>query len=121
MEKIRDMLLRYWVKVYPKMKKGHTVITDRYAYDLLLDPHCTSLCRVLVKKLFPKPRIVFFLNNEPEIIWQRKKELSVDEMRRQIRIFDGLRQDYPVVIIKCDEIDKTIDKVAEAYFCRLAS
>jgi thymidylate kinase len=118
---LADMWLRYWVRLYPKMKKGHTVITDRYAYDLLLDPHCTTLCKVAVKKLFPKPRIVFFLNNEPEIIWERKRELSVEEMKRQIRVFDGLREDYPVVKIKCDDIDKTIDRVAEEYFCRLAS
>ena len=42
-------------------------------------------------------------------------------MRRQIRIFDGLRKDYPVVKVKCDEIDKTIYRVAEEYFCKLAS
>lgn len=118
---LADMWLRYWVKLYPKMKRGYTVITDRYVYDLLLDFHCTTLCKVAVKKLFPKPRIVFYLNNEPEIIWERKKELTVDEMRRQIRIFDGLRKDYPVVKVKCDEIDKTIDRVAEEYFCKLAS
>ena len=118
---LADMWLRYWVKLYPKMKKGYTVITDRYVYDLLLDFHCTILCKIAVKKLFPKPRIVFYLNNEPEIIWERKKESTIDEMKRQIRIFDGLREDYPVVKVKSDEINMTVDKVAQEYFCRLAS
>jgi len=118
---LADMWLRYWVKLYPKIKRGHVIITDRYVYDLLLDIHCTTLSKVVVRHLFPKPYIVFYLNNEPEIIWDRKKELTVNEMVRQIRIFDDLRKYYPVIEIKSDDIGETIDRVAQEYFCKLAT
>jgi thymidylate kinase len=118
---LMDMVFRYLAKLYPKMKKGYTVITDRYVYDLLLDNHCTAVCKLVVKHLFPKPSIVFHLTNDLEVIWQRKKELTIEEMVRQMKIFDNLGQFYPVIEVKSDEIDRTIDTVAQEYFCRLAS
>ena len=118
---LTDMWLRYWAKLYPKMKKGHTIITDRYVYDLLLDHNCTIVCKLVVKYLFPKPFVVFHLTNDPEIIWERKKELSLGEMVRQMKILDGLRRFYPVIDVKSDEVNETIDIVAQEYFFRQAS
>ena len=103
------------------MKLGYIIITDRYVYDLLLDIHCTTLCKVAVRHLFPKPCIVFYLNNEAEIIWERKKELPLNEMVRQIKIFNDLQKYYPIIAIKSDEIGETIDRVAEEYFYKLAT
>ena len=114
---LTDMWLRYWLKLFPKMKRGHTIITDRYVYDLLLDINSTLLCRIAVRYLFPKPLIVFYLNNEPEVIRKRKKELDVSEMVRQMEIFNGLKEYYHVIEVKSDNIDQTIDRVAREYFC----
>jgi thymidylate kinase len=115
---LTDMWLRYWLKLFPKMKLGYTILTDRYVYDLLLDVNCTLLCRIAVRYLFPKPLIVFYLNNEPEVIRKRKEELDVNEMIRQMEIFNGLKKYYNVIEVKSDNIDKTIDRVAREYFYR---
>jgi thymidylate kinase len=113
---LADMWLRYWIKLFPKMKLGYTIITDRYVYDLLLDVNSTLLCRIAVRYLFPKPLIVFYLNNEPDIIRQRKRELDVNEMLRQMEIFNDLKRYYHVIEVKSDNINKTIDRVAQEYF-----
>jgi thymidylate kinase len=113
---LADMWLRYWLKLFPKMKLGYTIITDRYVYDLLLDVNSTLLCRIAVRYLFPKPLIVFYLDNEPDVIRQRKRELDVNEMLRQMEIFNDLKKYYHVIEVKSDNINKTIDRVAQEYF-----
>ncbi|MDA9027172.1 hypothetical protein N9I12_00060 [Gammaproteobacteria bacterium] len=63
-------------------------VFDRYSYDLLVDPVRTRLNLPLwVRKLYVNctihPKIVFYLSADPEVIYGRKQELTLDEIKRQ--------------------------------------
>lgn len=64
-------------------------IFDRYSYDFIVDPRRTKLnlpegVRKLFVKLTPQPKIVFCLDASPDVIYNRKQELSLGEITRQI-------------------------------------
>lgn len=63
-------------------------VFDRYSYDLIVDPFRSRInlpiwVRNLYVKCMPHPRIVFNLDADPEVIYKRKQELTLDEIKRQ--------------------------------------
>lgn len=84
-----DFILGYLLDVKPRLKKGEVVVFDRYYYDYYMDKIRYRLQisdRLLdIGGLFiPKPDITFLLVGTPEILYKRKKEISEDEIVRQI-------------------------------------
>ncbi len=64
-------------------------IFDRYIYDFLVDPRRTRIClpywiRRLFAKMVKQPKLVFVLNTTADIIYQRKQELTKEEIERQL-------------------------------------
>lgn len=104
-----DYVFGYWLKIRPRIAKQPTVVIfDRYAYDMVLDSRRFRIA--LPQKviswfagLAPKPDLIFCLHGDPEIIYIRKKELPIEETRRQI---DALRvfaaQESRAVLIATD-------------------
>lgn len=67
-------------------------VFDRYSYDFIVDPKRTKLnlpeaVRKFFVKLTPQPGIVFCLNARPEVVYKRKQELSLEEIRRQSELY----------------------------------
>lgn len=86
-----DYVLGYWVKVRPRLSKIPTGswLFDRYAYDMLFDPmrFRISLPYWIVSlfvRLAPKPDKILCLGGEPEKIYARKPETSLEEVWRQV-------------------------------------
>ncbi len=75
-------------------------IFDRYSYDLIIDPKRTklnlpeSICRFFVA-LTPKPKIIFYLDADPEVIFARKQELTLEEICRQVGEYRLLAKKNP--------------------------
>jgi thymidylate kinase len=72
-----------------RRRKFNLVIFDRYFYDYAIQPSPFSSDCLFFKTLqigLPKPDIVIFLKSPAEIIYQRKSELSIQELSRQIKI-----------------------------------
>ncbi len=70
-------------------------VFDRYSYDFIVDPSRSRIgLSYSIRKLFvaltPKPKIVFYLKAEPNTIHDRKAELPLDEIKRQIGEYDKL-------------------------------
>lgn len=64
-------------------------VFDRYIYDFIIDPQRSKInLPKIIRKIFvfftPKPKIVFYLYTKPEIIYQRKQELTLNEIERQL-------------------------------------
>ena len=70
-------------------------IFDRYSYDFIVDPVRSKLnlprwMRRFFVRLTPQPTIVFVLCARPEVIYERKQELDLEEIRRQMKEYSEL-------------------------------
>lgn len=84
-----DYLLGYWLKAYRQAAQGHLVVFDRYYYDFYMDKlryRLTVNDKVLdlFKCFVPEPDITYLLIGDANQIYNRKKELPVEEVQRQI-------------------------------------
>ena len=86
-----DYVLGYLLKVRVRLAKLPVClwVFDRYASDIIIDPwrFRINLPKWLLKMflfLVPRPDLILCLGGDPEIIYSRKPETSLDEVRRQV-------------------------------------
>lgn len=119
-----DYLAGYWFWTRLNISKQPTVVIfDRYAYDMALDPRrfrigVSSRVTGWFVSLTPKPDLIICLQGNPEVIAARKRELSIEETRRQV---DALREfasrEPRAVMISTDtSIEDSRDTVLHAIF-----
>lgn len=85
-----DYILGYWMKARIQLAKGHLVIFDRYYYDYYLDKlryrlTISDATLNLFKCIIPKPDITFLLIGDAKILYERKKEISIEEIEDQLQ------------------------------------
>jgi len=91
-----DYFLGYLLLMRPILIKNGFAITERYFSDYLAGTRKNPKVKVpisfikLVYFFLPKPDFVFLLYNDPETIFSRRKELSVEEIRNQIEIYQKI-------------------------------
>jgi thymidylate kinase len=88
-----DEILRYWVRVRPRMGPHGVVLVDRYAYDVLRVNNRTvqkPWFRRLAVAIIPSPQVTFLLEGDAETITARKRELTVLETTRQLEAYRRL-------------------------------
>jgi thymidylate kinase len=83
-----DYVIGYSYSVRKDVQYDRFSVFDRYSYDFIVDPGRTRLNLPLwIRKLYVKcmhhPKIVFYLRADPEVIYKRKQELTLDEIKRQ--------------------------------------
>lgn len=85
-----------WVStINPLVNKSSLIIFDRYYDDLLVDHKryryggSMSIAK-WVSNMIPKPDLYFILTAESDIIYQRKQEVSITELKRQIKGYRDL-------------------------------
>lgn len=114
---LTDYILGYWLSVRPQIaKKPAIVLFDRYAYDLVLDPRRfrIGLPRSVMKRLAqfaPTPDLILCLHAQPEVIAARKKELPLEEIRRQVDELMEFAKNEPRAVLVSTE--GTEDEVRE--------
>jgi thymidylate kinase len=98
-----------------KANGGSLVIFDRYFYEYFIQPSFKKCPRWLLKiiiKIIPNPDILIFIKSEPEQIYLRKQELSLEEINRQIKICEEIiSQDKNGVVIENINIEKTVEQI----------
>jgi thymidylate kinase len=93
-----DEIVRYWLEVRPRLSPNGIVVADRYAYDVLRinNPVVRSRWfRRIATTIIPTPDITFFLEGDPNVIAERKKELTVAETIRQQEAYRELAELIP--------------------------
>ena len=111
-----DFTIGYYLKVTPLKWKRKLIVFDRYYYDYFVDmyryhyslpqwvPHFFSA-------IIPKPEITFVLYASPEILYQRKRELTLEETERQCAAFkDVAKKVRGAVII---DVNRPIDDIVK--------
>ncbi len=82
----------FWPWVFWGKIRGKVFIFDRYFYDYTATrthrqlPHYLFLT---IAKFIPHPDLTFIVNARPGEIHKRKKELPVDEIKSQLRVFQS--------------------------------
>ena len=84
-----DYLLGYVPKIWWPKVRFNLVILERYYYDFIYDRRRFNLnlpdfLPRFFMPLIPKVDLLFFLNGNPEDIYSRKKELSLEAIKRQL-------------------------------------
>ena len=124
-----DYIFGYWFKVFPGLVKRPTIwVFDRYFYDYAMDPRRSrlSLPKWIVKlySLFiPRPDIILCLGADAETIHARKPEISIEEVRRQVRHLKEFCVKEPRAFwidTGCEE-DESVDRALEAITSRMAA
>lgn len=106
-----------------KANGGALIIFDRYFYEYFIQPSFIKCPRWLLKiilKIIPKPDILVFIKSEPEQVFLRKQELSLEEIKRQLKICEKIvARDKNGVIIENTDIDKAVEQIQKLIIERL--
>jgi len=102
-----EMWARYFSRVWPAVLERHIVLLDRHAVDLETGyynqpmQNCGWL-RLLLARLSPRPRMLILLDNDAEVIWNRKKEFSLTLIESALRRYREAAQAYGMIVIKTE-------------------
>jgi thymidylate kinase len=109
-----DYILGYWCKVRWQISKGHLVIFDRYYYDYYMDKirYRLSIGNGVLSffgHFIPKPDITFLLVGDAQVLYERKKEIAVEEIQEQMDKLMNNQKCFnnPKVI----DVNQPVDKV----------
>jgi len=85
-----------WLRnIVPLKIKSSLIIFDRYFDDMLVDNRRyryggSKLVAKLARMLIPKPDMYFILTTDAKVIYERKQEVSFEELERQIVSYNAL-------------------------------
>ncbi len=90
-----DFAFGYWLKIFRKIVQKKLVVFDRYYYDYYVDMlrykyHLPNWMPRMFSFMIPNPHIVFVLTGDAETIYLRKKEISLEETKRQIAAYEKI-------------------------------
>lgn len=124
--------LDYFIGVPLKLRKDvqfdRFTIYDRYIYDFLIDPYRSRInlpysIRRMFTRLVLQPRIVFILLADAKTIYNRKQELTIEEIERQLLEFKKLAKTHSrfVVIDAAQTPEKMVEQAMKVILNRLTN
>ena len=103
------------------------VVFDRYYYDYFVDIRRYRYSfPSWIPKVFawsiPTPNTIFILEGTPQTLYNRKKELPLAEIERQIKAYNKIANRYKnAVIINVDEpLEKVVAKITHVILLKKA-
>lgn len=111
-----DYIIGYKKMVRKDVHYDRFSVFDRYCYDLIVDPERTRIkLPVRIRRFFvflcPKPGLTFFLWGNENNVYERKKELTVDEIRRQNLLYKSMAEKQKGFYIL--DADRTVEDIAD--------
>lgn len=90
-----DYVIGWYIFTSKDIQYDRFTVYDRYSFDLIVDPSRTRLkLPFFIRKLFvylmPHPKITFYLDVDPEEIYRRKQELTLEEINLQVEKYRRL-------------------------------
>jgi thymidylate kinase len=106
-------VLDYWLgdllSILPAIFRSNLVIFDRYFYDVMVDPRRSrfggpSWLPRWLAWLVRRPDLILLLDADENLMYTRKKELPVEELRRQNQAYrDVLLENLSTRVVRTDE------------------
>lgn len=106
-----DLWIRYLFLIWPLRQQRTIVITDRYCTDILLMPNVPFLLRYFLFQLFPKPTKTFYLYNSPKVLHERRQEESLENLQKQLIVFDQMKEYLNAHKVLTDDTEKVQEEV----------
>lgn len=122
-----DFQLGTLLKINRKKINKQLVIFDRYYYDYFADMKrykysLPAWFPAAFEWMIPKPDMVFVLDGNPEVLYERKKELPISELEKQCSVFHQLAQNrknfYAINVNR--NVDTIVDEVTETILREMA-
>jgi thymidylate kinase len=115
---VLDAFARYVFFIYFNKRKGVNIITDRYAYDIMLNENTLGATRKLIINFYPRPDFVIYLYNSPQILYDRKLQHGTEKLLADMKILEKVADELSakkinVLKIKTDDINETLEKICE--------
>ena len=116
-----EYLARYLWQIYPALRKGKLVVTDRYFYDLYAQHSYAEKSKIIsfLLRLFPKPDHFFVLQADVAALSRRDKNNLVlsdtvtrpaerkvhlrEELEHQIKKYRTLKEKYEGILIETEK------------------
>ena len=117
-----DFLLGYWFVIRPKLNSGVSIYYERYYHDVLLDEVRYNLStprflRTLFSKFVFEPDHIIILSAPAEIIYARKKELTLDEIIiQQKRLSEVFEYSNKVTVFN---VEKNLPELSAQYVFKI--
>lgn len=112
-----DYLIGYQFNINPYKRKNFFVCSDRYFYDMLVDPKrfrvksLSKFTKFVFRKTLRKPDITLLLQADAETVFKRKKDLAFEEIKRQNSEYENLKKDFKEIkVINSQESIKEVLK-----------
>lgn len=106
-----DLILRYFFIIKPMLKRYDYVLTDRYSTDILLMNKVLWKFKLMLSRLIPKPNKIFYIYNNIKILYKRKPDHSIEDLRRQEKLFSKILTFIKTIKIKNNNLDLSIAKI----------
>ncbi|MDI6701326.1 MAG: hypothetical protein QME48_08905 [bacterium] len=101
--------------IWKEKARGNLIIFDRYFYDYLIQRqyiNCPRWLLNLITKVIPKPDVIVYLKNSPETIYNRKPELTIEEIERQVEVCEHIvRRFKNNVVIETTTPEEVTEKI----------
>ncbi len=115
-----DYVLGTLVKIWPHKLAKKLVIFDRYYYDYFVDltRYQYSFSEAIPKAfrwMIPQPEMVFILDAPSEVLYARKQELTLDELKEQRIRFKQIPSMVPNA--KMINVDRPIEEIVDEIIC----
>ena len=86
----------YLNSVRPALKRSFLVVGDRWMFGYLIQPdamkfHGPNLLARAALRVLPRPHLIVNLTAPPEIIRERKQELTLSQIEQELRAWSSLR------------------------------
>lgn len=112
-----DYFIGYQFNINPYKRKNFFICSDRYFYDMLVDPKrfrvksLSKLTKFIFRKTLQKPDITLLLQADAETVFKRKKDLTFEEIKRQNSEYENLKKDFKEIkVINSQESIKEVLK-----------
>ena len=114
-----DFVLGYWLVFYPKMAQTTLVVVERYAIDNLVNPERYGFAVApwlmrFTSRFVPSPDLIIQLGGDAEEIYQRKKELNVQEIETLIGKYQAEVANWSGAVSLSLDTSKGLDATARA-------